>query len=360
MKCDKCGREFSELQCPFCGSADSPPDDIINLPVLRAETADKRKKKKMLKVIIIAAVVLLIVIAAVIAVKLGGRKVKNDTPDIQQEAAGDEIQQTEEPDTSPVTFSEDVSLSFEGFSLDYADAISDYVSNAANTSAVKESVSSVLSSAPTGTTKKAQITPEQHLETTTVKTETPTEPADAALKVINAFFTGTYYIDGDMLNGTEKLPLEMAMNGSDYQIFTEMEGIDICIMNLGGKLYLMAPNDKKYTEVNAALKKMMGINDDMFNFEFTKVKFDAYSPSSVTDAGYKGKKAVCYTYKDDSTKLDFIAVDNEIKQLTMYTSNGTAETVIIADEFTDKIPSEMFNFKGYSKTNIISFMTSFM
>lgn len=359
MKCKKCGRESSGSQCPFCGYGTPSSEDVLNLPVLRAGAYKKRKKEKMIKFFIIAAVVLLIITAIAIAVKLGGRKAKNDTSNvIQTEATGDEMQQTKEPDTSPVSADEDISLSLEGFSSDYADAIGDYNSTAANMDAIKESTTSSLSSS--GTTQKEQITPGQHLEATTVKSGTPANSSSAVLKVVNAFFTGTYYMDGDIIKDTEKQPLEMAMNGSDYQVFTEMDGNDISIMYLGGKLYLVSPNDKKYTEVNAAVKKLAGISDDMFSFEFNKVKFDAYSPSSVTAAEYNGKKAVCYTYEDKSTKLEFIAVNNEIKQMAMYDSDGKAETVLVTDEFSAEIPSEMFNFKGYSKTNIISFMTSFM
>ena len=49
-----------------------------------------------------------------------------------------------------------------------------------------------------------------------------------------------------------------------------------------------------------------------------------------------------------------------VKQIILYNTDGNAETVLAADEFSAEIPDEMLNFKGYSKTNMISFMSSLM
>ena len=46
--------------------------------------------------------------------------------------------------------------------------------------------------------------------------------------------------------------------------------------------------------------------------------------------------------------------------MTLFDSDSKAKTVLVADEFSLEIPEEMMNFKGYSKTNIISFMSSLM
>lgn len=394
MKCSNCGRDFSGEECPFCKNNKS--EDLINninLPVLKDKTSKKRKKTekneksekiegteatesdgkrknvKMVKIIIIAVIVILIIAAVVAAaVRISGKKDKsvNDSG-THTEEAGDESLPQEEYDTTPVTFNEDVSLSFEGISLDYETALDDYAAQSASTTAAKggetpasTSRASVGTVAQSTAPKKNQITPGQHLEATTVKTGTPSAPSDKATKVIAAFFDGQYYFDGEMISPDGKMPFEIAMKGSDYQVFTEISGSDVCIMNKGGKLYLMNPSNKKYAELNAAIKKMMGITDDMSTFEFTKVKFNADSPTSVTSATYKGKSAICYEYRDSSTRLEFIAVNGDVKQMIMYGSSGSADTILDADEFTAEIPDEMFNFKGYSKTNILSFVSSLM
>ena len=412
--CPTCGFEPSGDTCPVCGSAlsgDSDPvcsldaanendsaDDIVlsgdsdpvcsldaanengsadgrifaisaenaNIPVVNLLSERKRKKAKMQKIVIV--IIVLVIIAAAVAVAVIAAKSKNSKNGGDQadtaEVAGDELSSDEEADTSPVTFNEDVSVSFEGISLDYADALSDYSSQASDVEALKQELSAAFSQAQkqqsASTTKKQQVTPQQHLEETTIKTSKPAGASNKAKKVIAAFFSGEYYFDGEMISGGEKMPLEMAMKGSDYEVFTEMEDTDIAIMNLDGKLYLLNPGTKKYAEVNAAVKKVVGISDDMFSFDFNKIKMDAYAPTSVTQAEYKGQPAVCYSYKDTDKQLEFIVVNDDVKQMTLYNSGGTADAVLVADEFSAEIPAEMFNFKGYSKTNIISFMSSLM
>ena len=127
MKCADCGRDFSGEFCPFCAK-DARPESVAgtDFPVVKAERDEKRKNVRMGKIIIIVVIVLLVVAAVVAAaVRLGGRKEKNDgLSDVHTESAGDESPENE-PDTSPVTFSEDVSLFFDGITVDYADALED-------------------------------------------------------------------------------------------------------------------------------------------------------------------------------------------------------------------------------------------
>jgi hypothetical protein len=167
-------------------------------------------------------------------------------------------------------------------------------------------------------------------------------------------------MDGTMISGGEKTPIEMAMNGDNFQVFSEMDGQDIAIMKLDGNIYLMNPDTKKYTELNATIKKMMGISDDTFSFSFNNVSFNAYSPASVTECTHNGRSAVCYKYRSSTNHMDFIAVGNEVVQMILYNAQGGTDTVVEFDEFTAGYPEDMLTFKGYSKTNMISFISSMM
>ena len=191
-------------------------------------------------------------------------------------------------------------------------------------------------------------------------TENPADGSGEVMKVLTSFFSGKYYMDGTMISGGEKTPLEIAMDGNDFQIYSEMDGKDIAIMNKDGDIYLMNPDTKKYTELNAAVKKMMGLETTDFSFNFNKVKFDASAPSKVTAATHNGKSAVCYRYENKENMMDFIAVDEEIVQMILYNSERNPDTVVDIDEFTAGYPEDMLTFKGYSKTNMISFISSLM
>lgn len=360
MRCAKCGKEFQEGSvCPFCGGENIITEEETAIPVLKNETG-KRKLKKMDKIIIVIVAVVLVIAIAVAAAVIKSKNKQNDTNNKPT------VETQEEPtqEFKPVTISEDVSVTLSGISTEFADSLEEFEQQAGEAEAFKPEATAAFSqNANTPTQKtpnKNQITPEQYLEATTVITTEPANTSSNAVKTIAAFFNGKYYFDGEMISGSEKSPMEIAMDGDDFEVFTEMEGTDIAMMKLDGKIYLLNPDAKKYAEINAAVKKMMGLNDDTFDFKFNKVKFDAANPNSVTNATYKSESAVCYTYENSDTKLQFIAVNDEIRQMTLFGKDGKADTVLQADEFTAEIPSGMLSFKGYSKTNIISFMSSMM
>lgn len=342
----------------------SPTDGAGNIPVLSAANENERKKNKFMKYLpLVIAAVLVIAVIITIAVIKSKKNGKPNTDEIITETAGDLlVSPDDEADTSPVTFSEDVEVTFEGISLDLADELTEHAFNSASTIAIKPEVKTTIgNSAPAATKKPSlpQITTKEHLEATTVVTTEKTDSSDSAMKIIAAFFSGKYYFDGEMISNGEKMPFEIAMNGADFQIFSEMEGKDISFMNLDSKIYMLNPDTKKYTEITPSFQKMIGIDASQFTFEFNNVNFDANNPESVTKAQYKGKDAVCYTYKNQKIRMEFIAVDGEILQMSLFDDEG-AKNVLIADEFTAEIPDDMINFKGYSKTNILSFMKSLM
>lgn len=355
MKCSKCSNEYYADTCPFC-SNEQPTVLVVT------DKTNERKNKKMIVIIAIVAVILAAAILIAVFVSKG-KKDQTDTSAVITEEAGDFISGSEEADTTPLTADDDVTVSFDGINDTYADALFEHTTMAATTVAVKpEATTSIPSTAAQQTTKPAKpsVSTTKYLETTTTMTNNPTSGSSTVTAKLTAFFSGKYYMDGTMISGGEKTPLEMAINGKDFHVYSEMDGQDIAIMNINGQIYLMNPDTKKYTELNSSIKNMMGISEESFSFGFNNIKFDASKPSSVTECTHNGKAAVCYTYKDASNHIDFIAVGNDIVQMILYNSDGTADTVVELDEFSAEYPADMLTFKGYSKTNVISFISSLM
>ena len=339
-------------------------ENSTQIPVLSAQNHN-RKKKKIMEYLPVIAIVAVLIIAIIITMAIVRSKKNNNekTSDVIKENAGDLLvpseKNDEEDETTPITFMEDVEISFEGISSDFADMITNHAMNSSSTVAIKPEITRPAS---TSTPKpvKPQITTSEHLEKTTVVTNKTTNGNKKVTDTITSFFNRSYYFDGEMISGGEKLALEIAMNNSDFQLFTEMEGKDISIMSLDGKIYMLNPDTKKYTEFSASVQKMMGIDASQFSFEFNNANLNGNTPDSVTKAKYNNQDAVCYTYKNNQLRMEFICVNDEIRQMTMFDTDGNAKNVLIADEFSSEIPDEMLNFKGYSKTNIISFMSSLM
>ena len=346
----------------FKNNPEEKAENKTVIPVVSGkEEEGKRGKNKKMKFLIGAIIIIAVIIAAA-AIISGAAKKKNEKPAVQ-EASGAEAgtEEEEEKDTAPVTFSEDIEFTLEGVSADYEDMLQEHAFDTSVTTQYKpESATIKPQTNAVSPEKKPDITTEKYIETTTVKTDIPAASSEKAIDVIRAFFSGKYYFDGEMISGGNKTVLEIAMDGEDFEAFTEFEKKDIAMMKIGGKLYMLNPDTMKYTEFSSAVQKMMGIDESAFRFEFNSIKCDADKPYSVTQAKYNGEDAVCYTYKTEEKTMEFTAVDEEIKQLAVYGKDGSASMALKADEFTGEIPGDMLTLQGYSKTNMISFFSALM
>ncbi len=331
------------------------------------------KKKQMIKYIILAVIVVaVIVIAAVIAVK--SSKNKDNTVDEVADTAEQTADEDDDTDstTEDYTVSTDINIDFSAMSDEYAEDLADHMESTAVTVTQKATVTTASSSQSTAASSSQSTTASnassqtqssgstKATESNTEKTTQPADSTSSAIDKISAFFNGVYYLDGSMVIGNEETPIEMAMSGSDIEIFTEMEGIDIAMLQLDGKTYLLNPETKKYMELSSTVKKAMGFDDDDFNFEFTNLNFDGANPSTVSKATVNGESAVCYTYIGESSIVDFYTIDDEIIQIEVADGNGTVSTVLKIDEFDASIPADMLTLKGYSKTTMLSFFSSLM
>ena len=344
--------------------------NLSEIPVLHAENKNERKKKKLMEFlpVIIAAMLIIAIVITVAIVKSKKSKV-NEPEDTTTKITTTETEnsddfivpsenQKEDITNAPVTFMEDVEISFEGLSSEFSEMMTEHAYTSAVPVATKPEIQQTTT-APQKTTVP-QITTKEHLEATTVVTTESAPQNEAVISVINSFFNRVYYIDGQMISGTESTPLELAMNKDDFQVFSEIDGKDISFLMLNDKMYMLNPDTKKYTEFSASVQKMFGIDSSEFSFDFNNAEFDGKKPDSIKKAVFKNQDAVCYIYKNKNGRAEFICVDNEIKQITMYDAESNAASVLVVDEFSSQIPEEMLNFQGYSKTNIISFMSSMM
>lgn len=334
-----------------------------NIYVVTSGEDDKRKKKKNMEIIVVAVVLILAAAIVLTAVVVRNKNKDKDNGishnETTAEISGDEIQESENVVT-PMSASDDIDVSFENVTTEF---IEDFESHQETTSCVlatKEETVPLTSAVASTTVKETQISTTEYYETTTVKTNTAVDMDTDVINLIQAFFDCRFYIDGTMMADGSKSPIEMAIDGNDMHVYSEMDGMDVAIMNLDGKLYLMNPEKKTYAVIDEAFQKMMGIDENSFSFDFTKIKFDSKSPSSVTKVKYEGKDGVCYAYENSKNRIEFVAVDGEIVQIVQFEGTSTVKTIITLDEFSAEIPSDMLTFKGYSKKNMISFVSDMM
>lgn len=304
------------------------------------------------KYIIIGVIIVILIIAVIVAVTVtkSGTTEPDNNESFGTEESGDST------NYEPVSMSDDVQISFENMNDELAEEYEEHHITTTLTTAYQPEATTV----PTDKTEQKTNSSSTVTEKTTVKTENSTSAADSVLSQINSFFKGHYYFDGIMISNGESAPMELAMNGNDFIVYSEMDGIDMGILYLDDEFYLINPNEKKYTVINSTVQKMMDLDVSTFSFDFNNTGFNGYSPTEVTEALYDGQSAVCYTYKDSKNNIDFVVVNDEIIQFVQYNTDGSKKTVIQFDEFTTDYSADMVSLNGYKKTNLLSFITELM
>lgn len=310
-------------------------------------------------IIIIAAVVIAAVVIFVIISKK--KKTVEAEPFVQKELIPEEKETPvkKEPPV-PVTFTEDFDVSFEGLNDELEDALLEHSLFFSAQSAVKPEITKPQVSAAPAKPKAPTVNADAYLEKTTVVTQEDATASEKAISIISSFLAGTYYFDGEMIAGGEKTPMEIAMLGNDFQIYSELDGKDISIMQSDSKTYMLNPDTKKFTQLTASFQKMVGIDATTLKFSFNSNGIDSENPTAVKKAVFNENEAVCYIYKNEKCHIEFIANEENILQMALFDNDGKAQNILIADEFTAEIPDGMLTFQGYSKTNMISFLSSLM
>ncbi len=207
--------------------------------------------------------------------------------------------------------------------------------------------------------------------------ETTTEPeketgvvVDEYPEVIDTFLSGKFYLDSRMDSDSQN-SVKIATKGKNYEFVSELEGVEISIMFYNNKLHfkhVSAKGEKSYTVFDDEAVKMiesmtgekfeMNFDDILQNFEFGEIKVNG-APVLSKDF-YEGEECDLYTFQTEAGSINFRFIDDELKCVTTLDSEGTATTVIHVNELTSKIPSTMLTTKGYTKKNILAFMTSIL
>lgn len=207
--------------------------------------------------------------------------------------------------------------------------------------------------------------------------ETTTEPeketgivVDEYPEVIDTFLSGKFYLDSRM-DGDSQNSVKIATKGKNYEFVSELEGVEISIMFYNNKLHfkhVSAKGEKSYTvfddeaiqmiESMTGEKFEMNFDDILQNFEFGEIKVNG-SPVLSKDF-YEGEECDLYTFRTEAGSINFRFIGDDLKCVTTLDSEGTVTTVIHVNELSAKIPSTMLTTRGYTKKNILAFMTSIL
>lgn len=323
------------------------------IPILSRFSAEKERRKRM-KTIIIVLVIVIIVLAVVIAALKISKKKRSGEEGSTAGTVTDEDGEESGSSNSSAAISDDgtFSVEFESDGTDYSEQLSSHSDVVTNVASTHSSVSETKASS--GGKQTGGSSTSTYKEKETVITNEKTTGSSEEKKQIKSFFNKKFYLKGVMISDGEAQDVEMAMNGDNVEVYSDMDGIKIGIFIQDGKTYLKNPETKKYMLLSKATMKMMGVNADELTFDLGDVSFDADKPSSVTKATYNGQDAVSYTYNNDGEKASFVFVSGKLKEISL--SSGSK---LQCEKFSSSIPSNMLTLDGFEKQNMMSFMADF-
>ncbi len=181
------------------------------------------------------------------------------------------------------------------------------------------------------------------------------------MSVMQAFVTGTYYISMVDLSSADKAEVNIAINGENFQMGFEIDGISLDCMLLNDNMYFITKN-KKYIDLNSLMAMAgetekfdtSGMKEIASMLDVSQYNFKSVQKSDVTlgDA-----QAVCYTYFSEDVDLSFYFVAGELRKISLASVQGSDVFEIEVKDFQTSIPSGMLTLIGLKKGNIIDFMS---
>lgn len=181
------------------------------------------------------------------------------------------------------------------------------------------------------------------------------------MAVMEAFVSGTYYISMVDLSSSEQTEISMAINGENFQMGFEINGIKLDCMLLNDNIYFITKN-KKFVDLNSLMSMAgeteefdtSGMKEIASMLDVTKYNFTSYQK---TDVMLGETQAVCYTYFSDDVNLSFYFAAGELRKISLASTSGSDAFEIEVKAFQTTIPSGMLTLIGLKKANIIDFMT---
>lgn len=204
-------------------------------------------------------------------------------------------------------------------------------------------------------------------------TEEPTTEAPPTSNVvteypeaISAFFSGKFYLEGDLSDGDSNSAVIMATNGKKTEVSMDMDGFRMSIYSDGKSIYIKFPYNNKnyYVEMTEEMLDSYGLDIDISSLaeSLSLGTVDDYGDPTLTVEELDGVEYNVYTFtSEDGYMLCFYADENEeIKSIISKTADGKIDTEVKLNALSATIPSNMLTVRGYSTGSVFTLMNALM
>lgn len=193
---------------------------------------------------------------------------------------------------------------------------------------------------------------------TTKQSAANNDQAKAAEAQIKAFFNRKCYFEGVMYQDGTGSPMAIAFNGDDYDVFTSLDGIEIAIMKVGGKIYMKRPGIKQYVELNDTLLSTLDLSLDDINMDLGGKNYNSQQLEGVDTVTINGKDGLRYRYKSATGHSEFYCLDGKIVEIQIKDNDFNLLSKLQVDVFSTSIPSDQLNLTGYTEAKSLFAMLS--
>lgn len=195
------------------------------------------------------------------------------------------------------------------------------------------------------------------LPTTSPAMNTNNSDFAAQSAIIEAYISGNYYISAVIDADGERMNMDMALRGKDFQTTVDMDGQALTIIYMNNGIYLVDENSKKYIEFSQTLLAMSGIDLSELSQMTEELDLSKYNFTGmdISQTELNGYTADCYTYYTADSSIFFYFVGTELKRIDYGDADGNIGITMDVYQFSPTYPANMFNLSGLTKTTLLDF-----
>ena len=187
-------------------------------------------------------------------------------------------------------------------------------------------------------------------------------PAETQRSEYEIWRSGTFYCLGSMYDGTTTSPMEIAVTADSVYMATNMDGIDLAILQKNGKLYMINPAEKIYLELDRSMQRLMGLDAGEL-VSLDSLGFADMKPLSEADTAAKGElngtPCDIYTFLDGDGSRSVVYMDGDRMLAFEVVDNSGFRTVTYFTSIKADVPADKCNTPaGYRKVGMLRFMTA--
>jgi len=201
----------------------------------------------------------------------------------------------------------------------------------------------------------------------------PTDPESgeiiAAKKVIDALNSGNFHFVGDMSNSSEgPTKADLKIFESNFSLATELNGIEIEVKSINGKIFMVSPPKKIYMELSKVVAATMGISLSDFDFSDVTGKFkntvDTKQTPQIYAATIEGEGTfTCYSYIKNSgeEKINLLFDGERLVRIDLVRLSDGKTKIMPVEKVEGGITmADIAIPTSYEKVNLIAFGVAIM